>query len=359
MKILAVDDDESICALLAEAVATKTDHTIVTVPSGPEAIRAIAKAKVPFDCFLLDIQMPVIDGITLAGKIRKTKGYARTPIIMLTAMSQKKYIDAAFAAGATDFVTKPFDFLELFSRISLAHRIISEQHRITETASEMAALKRDLLETTTHSLKEPIELTGVTQMVGYVAFENHLMGLPRSTLLRSMAFAVKVDTIQSAYTALSPVAFRRMLTDVSSELMSVVADNDAIATYRGNGVFLCVAPRSRSFENTRVEAALNERLSYVPSTQIDGLMSKTTVGEPQTLRTLTRAGAVLALQRAVANAEIRATSQRSSFAYLRKTMRHHPGSGFQTEMERRAYEHLLQDALREDIDTRPAAAAFS
>lgn len=358
MKILAVDDDESICALLREAVAAKTDHSIVTVPSGPEAIRAIAKAKVPFECFLLDIQMPVIDGITLAAKIRKTKGHARTPIIMLTAMSQKKYVDAAFAAGATDFVTKPFDFLELFTRISLAQNMVTEQQRGIEKASEMAALKRDLLQNTAHSLNEPIELTGVTQVVGYVSFENHMMAMPRATLMRSMAFAVKIDTIQSAYASLAPVAFRRLLTDVSSELMSVVAENAAIATYRGNGVFLCVLPRTSTFDHGQVENALSERLQYVPSTQIDGLMSKVTVGEACNLRALTRASSILSLQRAVANAEARARSQRTSFAYLRKTMRQHPGSGFQTEMERRAYEHLLQDALREDLSTRSTAAAF-
>jgi len=54
MKILAVDDDEHICELLSAAVAAKTDHTIVTVTSGPDAIRALSKAKVPFDCFLLE-----------------------------------------------------------------------------------------------------------------------------------------------------------------------------------------------------------------------------------------------------------------------------------------------------------------
>ncbi|MDA5556372.1 response regulator [Shimia sp. MMG029] len=358
MKILAVDDDESICALLEEAVAAKTEHTLVTAPSGPEAIRIIAKAKVPFDCFLLDIQMPVLDGIALAAKIRKTKGYARTPIIMLTAMSQKKYVDAAFAAGASDFVTKPFDFLELFSRISMAQHMVLEQQRTHDAAAEMVALKRELRETVTQSLDEPIELTGVTQVVGYVSFEDHLLNMPRRAVRSSCAFAVKVDTIQSAFTTLSPHAFRRMLTDISSELMSVVANNAAIATYRGSGDYLCILPRNRRLQTEQIEADLNDRLRYLPSTQIDGLVSRVTVGQPQKLATLTRAGALLALQRALANAQSRAQHRNVQAPCLRKPLRQTGKSGFQNEMERRAYEHLLHDALREDIASRQTATAF-
>ncbi|CUH53174.1 response regulator [Shimia sp. R11_0] len=359
MKILAVDDDESIRELLTEAVSAKTTHQIVTVPSGPEAIRAIAKAKIPFDCFLLDIQMPVMDGITLARKIRKTRGHANTPILMLTAMSQKKYIDAAFAAGATDYVTKPFDFLELFSRISVASRLVSEHQRLAVKASEMASLKRDLLHSTSHSLEEPIEITGVTQVLGYVAFENHLINLTRGDLMRNAAFAVKINTIETAYKTLPAIGFRQLLTDISSEMMSVIAENSVVATYRGDGLFLCVIPRAAAFSQSRIEVELNKRLTYVPSTQMDGLQSSVNVGERFSMLSLTRCGAIGALQKAALSAEARANDHTKGIVNLRKSVRLHPGTGFQTEMERRAYEHLLQDALRDETHQRPAIAAFS
>lgn len=70
MKILAVDDDENITDLLQASVSTETDHTLLTAASGPEAIRTIAEQREPFDCFLLDIQMPVMSGITLCQKIQ-------------------------------------------------------------------------------------------------------------------------------------------------------------------------------------------------------------------------------------------------------------------------------------------------
>lgn len=359
MKILAVDDDENIRELLVEAVAAKTSHTIITAPSGPEAIRIMAREETPFDCFLLDIQMPVMDGITLCGKIRKVKGYSRTPIIMLTAMSQKKYIDGAFAAGATDYVTKPFDFLELFSRISVADKLSKEQARVSDSISEMSALKRDLITNTAHSLNEPVELTGVTQVVGYVAFENYIMQLSRGSLLRASVFAVKIAAVERLFSNVSHIAFRQILTDIASETVSVLGDNNAMATYRGNGVFLCIVPRIRDFSHTKFEVDLNSRLEYVPSLHVENQHVKICVGEPVAMRSLTRAGALFSLQKASANAEQRVKNQREVLAMLRKSMRVRPRSGFQSEMERRAYEVLLQDALQEDDTPNQGAKAFS
>lgn len=356
MKILAVDDDEHICELLTAAVAAKTDHTIVTVTSGPDAIRALSKAKVPFDCFLLDVQMPILDGITLAKKIRKTKPYARTPILMLTAMSQKKYIDAAFEAGASDYVTKPFDFLELFTRINIAERQVAEQRELSVSMSEKAALKNDLIFNTAHSLSEPIEITGVTQLVGCMAFEKHVLDMPRRQRMRTQAFALKVTTAESAYTTLSAVAFRQLLTDIGSELMSVLAHDAARVTYRGDGVFIGTLPNSADYSSARFEAELNSRLEYVPSKQFDGLQNKVCFGEPVKLRTLTRGGALDALHKAAASVQER--SSRSRASDLRKAVRLHPASGFQTEMERRAYESLLHDALEEKDRTPTVTAAF-
>ncbi|PSL19693.1 response regulator [Shimia abyssi] len=354
---MAVDDDESIRELLIEAVAAKSAHTIKVASSGPEAIRMLARENDPFDCFLLDIQMPIMDGITLCSKIRKTKGYARKPILMLTAMSQKKYIDAAFTAGATDFITKPFDFLELFTRINVADKLAGEQARVIEGTSEMSALKRDLMTHTAHSLNEPVELSGITQVVGYVAFENYLMQLSRASLLRSSVFAIKIAGVERLFDSVSHISFRQMLSDIASETMSVLAENDAMATYRGNGMFLVMVPKIGAFSHTRFEVELNSRLDYVPSLHVDDQNVKICVGEPVSMRSLTRAGAMFSLQKAGANAEQRAKNQKEILSLLRRTARVHRRSGFQSEMERRAYEVLLQDALREE-NTLPDAKAY-
>ena len=109
MKILAVDDDSIILGLLTEVLERAEYGEVQTCTSAERALEVIAETKVPFDCFLLDIQMGGMDGIGLCARIRDMPKYARTPILMLTAMSEKSYIDRAFAAGATDYLSKPAD----------------------------------------------------------------------------------------------------------------------------------------------------------------------------------------------------------------------------------------------------------
>ena len=125
MKILAVDDDPIILELLTQFVASFGKHALVTAGSGNEALDLLASdTKAGFDCFMLDIQMPGMDGMELARQIRAMPDHVETPIVMLTAMSEKRYIDGAFGAGATDYVTKPFDVPELQTRIEVIDRLV-------------------------------------------------------------------------------------------------------------------------------------------------------------------------------------------------------------------------------------------
>jgi CheY-like chemotaxis protein len=98
MKILAVDDDPIILELLGQFVEIIGAHELTTAPSALHAIDMLGDPNLgPIDCFMLDIQMPSMDGIELAQHIRNSARHADTPILMLTAMSDKRYIDAAFA----------------------------------------------------------------------------------------------------------------------------------------------------------------------------------------------------------------------------------------------------------------------
>ena len=88
MRILAVDDDPIILELLTELLATFGQHEVDTAESAKEALARLSDpAAGIYDCFLLDIQMPETDGIELCGLLRQTQAYARSPILMITAMS--------------------------------------------------------------------------------------------------------------------------------------------------------------------------------------------------------------------------------------------------------------------------------
>ena len=129
MKILVVDDDQLVLSILQLYLA-EAGYYDVTVCEGSEtALALIENNDVEFDCFFFDIIMPFIHGIALCKKVRNIQGYEETPIIMLTAISDKTDIDEAFAAGATDYVTKPFTMTEIGARVRIAENLVSIRNK--------------------------------------------------------------------------------------------------------------------------------------------------------------------------------------------------------------------------------------
>jgi CheY-like chemotaxis protein len=173
MKILAADDEPIILDSLSPFLEAVGPHDLTAVASGQDAINLLARPDAPhFDCFLLDIQMPGIDGMALARHIRQQPLYATAPIVMLTAMSEKRYIDRAFCAGATDYVTKPFDLTELRGHIDMAEqRVLScgpDTSRVYATSSLL-----ELSTQTDHvNLHAPSALHDIDNVIGCTVMDN-------------------------------------------------------------------------------------------------------------------------------------------------------------------------------------------
>lgn len=104
-KILLVEDNE-INRLIAVTVLNNYGSTIREAVNGLDAIDALRKEH--FDLVLMDVQMPVMDGLEAARQIRQEWGPS-IPIIAFTANAIKNELDKCFAAGMNDYVTKPFE----------------------------------------------------------------------------------------------------------------------------------------------------------------------------------------------------------------------------------------------------------
>jgi len=107
-------EDNPINALLAKSVLTKSGHEVEVVTNGKEAVDAVTGSigGSRFDVVLMDLHMPVMDGVDAIGLIRKfeeAKGLPPVPILVLSADGQEATRHGVLAHGATGFVTKPID----------------------------------------------------------------------------------------------------------------------------------------------------------------------------------------------------------------------------------------------------------
>lgn len=124
MKILVVDDEPLFLEFLVENLKHMGFCDIAVAMSGEEALRALAAETDPFDCFLLDIRMPGMDGIELCANIREQARYRLAPIIMITSAEAKTHMQDAFEAGATDYLEKPIEIISLRFRIQVAMMLV-------------------------------------------------------------------------------------------------------------------------------------------------------------------------------------------------------------------------------------------
>ena len=118
-RILVADDVPANVRLL-EAVLGTQGYEIVTAADGGEALEAVA-ARQP-DLVLLDVLMPVLDGYEVCNRLRADPATAVLPVVMVTS-SERQEKTRAIAAGADDFIPKPFDQEELLVRVRSLLRI--------------------------------------------------------------------------------------------------------------------------------------------------------------------------------------------------------------------------------------------
>lgn len=111
-RILVVEDDAKIAKILSRGLSLKELEVTVAEDglSGREAWEGGA-----FDLVLLDLMLPGIDGISLCAE-RRAAGDT-TPVILLTARGEEDARERGMAAGATDYVTKPFAYADLLARV--------------------------------------------------------------------------------------------------------------------------------------------------------------------------------------------------------------------------------------------------
>lgn len=155
-KFLIVDDQRSF-RIYVRTLLAEFDAEFSEAASGEEAISLIAAQK--FDLVLLDINMPGISGLETCARIRNELGFNLLPIIIITSMDTKETVPLAFAAGATDYVSKTLGQFELIPRVRAImgrHHAEHEMYRARKEAEIANQAKSNFLTSMSHELRTPL-----------------------------------------------------------------------------------------------------------------------------------------------------------------------------------------------------------
>ncbi len=155
MKLLVVDDEKEIAELVRDCLQ-KEGYAVTVCDNGTDALKKIQSER--FDLAVLDVMLPDIDGFALCRAIRDLYCY---PVIMLTARTGDTDKISGLAIGADDYVTKPFNPLELTARIKAQLRRYTQYN---DTANRQNVFEHAglMLDNETHRctlFDEEIELT--------------------------------------------------------------------------------------------------------------------------------------------------------------------------------------------------------
>jgi DNA-binding response OmpR family regulator len=260
MRILAVDDDSFILDIIP-VISAKAGFTEVTIAtSGEEALGMLADPNMGFDCLLFDISMPSMDGIELCRHTRQLDRYSRTPILMLTAMRDMKNMGDAFRAGATDYVTKPFDIEELSARLSLAQEVNYTNWKAGSGSQQ--SLGYDVVDTSSDSfaLLDGIRPQGVRSLVDLTVLSNYLTQLPRKVVADIQVFAVRIDGIEADQTRPAPQNLISLRENVAVASATCFGADQTVMAYTNDATLLIVTNSANLSLANNIESDIEKLL---------------------------------------------------------------------------------------------------
>lgn len=184
--ILVADDEEFNRLLLVRIL--QHQYEVDMASNGQEVLDALNTQT--YDAVLLDVMMPVMDGIVCLKIIREIVDFATLPIIIVSALSDKKNIVQGIEFGANDYITKPLDpeiiLARLETQVSLK-RLMDERNLAIESLKQANQMKNRMMQIASHDLKNPLNNLGMVmplllEAMGDDAQANQLLGMARESI---------------------------------------------------------------------------------------------------------------------------------------------------------------------------------
>ena len=133
--ILIVDDDPHAVEILTRMLG-REGYSCVSAASGPAALEMLQEQ--PVDVILLDVMMPGMDGLQVCERLRKDENMREIPVILLTAKDDMDTRAQGMALGVSEYLTKPINKRELFTRIDAQLHAREIDRKLSETVAAVA-----------------------------------------------------------------------------------------------------------------------------------------------------------------------------------------------------------------------------
>jgi diguanylate cyclase (GGDEF)-like protein len=138
--LILVVDDERYVRYIARAALEGAGYAVAEAEDGECALRLAAEIKP--DLILVDVRMPNMDGFELCQRLRQMATFQHTPLVVTTVLDDSESIDQAYAAGATDFATKPINWPLLVHRMRYMLRSNGATRDLYESRLELSEAQR-------------------------------------------------------------------------------------------------------------------------------------------------------------------------------------------------------------------------
>lgn len=262
MAILVVDDSEEARDIIDATLGSAGYKDVCFASSGPEAMRLLGLNGNPgiegMDLILLDIVMPGMDGIEACARIRADRRYIDIPIIMVTTQTDMDSLSQAFVAGANDYITKPFNRVEILARIRSALKLKGELDRRRAREQELLSItpRGERVDESSNT----IFIDPETGLLKRAALEAHLRALanPAGPLARdSLAIiALTIDSFASYRRDRGDEAAREARSRVARAMRQTDAPLAALLSRYDEGMFVVAASLPTADDAQNLAAAL-------------------------------------------------------------------------------------------------------
>ena len=290
-RILIVDDERANRELL-EVMLASEGYALQSATSGEEALTMASQH--PPDLVLLDVMMPGMDGYEVTTRIKANPGTRNTPVILVTALDDRKARMLGLNAGAEDFLTKPLDRAELFVRVRNLLRLkaaIEEARDARMMAEHANSAKTLFLRAMSHELRTPLNaISGYAEILelGIRGAVNPEQAKDLGRIKRASAYLLRLINDVLTVARLEGARPLNMISIPVSPVLSEVEGLTALQA-KAKGVRLTVGPADCDCSVTAdaerfQQILLNLMTNAIKFTPSGGSVTVTCASEPDTVR---------------------------------------------------------------------------